>query len=155
MKFIKSGALCLGLCLGLFLGSSQVHAKKPPHASGKLRCTMDFSLKSWSAFYKSTKGEGTISCNNGRRVPVTIRGHGGGITFGKHNIANGVGSFSPVNSIEELYGKYSMVGGEGGAVKSRMGHTLSKDDITLNLKGTGTGGGFGFDFSGFRISPAK
>ncbi len=155
MKLKRVLCLSLGFSLGLFSGVTGVHAKKPSHSSGKLRCTMDFSLKSWSAFYKSTKGEGTISCNNGRRVPVVIRGHGGGITFGKHNIANGVGSFSPVNNVEELYGKYSMVGGEGGAVKSRMGHTLSKDDITLNLKGTGTGGGFGFDFSGFRISPAK
>ena len=124
-----------------------------PKSPGKVRCTMKFQLKSWSVFYKSAKGTGTITCSNGSRADVKIRSQGGGISFGKENIANGYGKFSPVHSIEELYGKYGSAGGEGGAGKSRIGASLSKDNITLDIKGTGTGGGFGFDFSGFRISP--
>jgi hypothetical protein len=120
---------------------------------GNVHCTMDFELHSWSAFYKSGKGAGTIYCSNGQKAKIKISTHGGGITFGKFNIANGKGKFSPVHNIKELYGKYANVGGEGGAAKARMGANLSKDNINLGIEGTGTGGGFGFDFSGFRISP--
>jgi hypothetical protein len=124
-------------------------------SKGTVKCTMDFELHSWSAFYKSGKGTGTISCSNGQKSKIKIRSHGGGITFGKFNIANGKGKFSPVHNISELYGKYANVGGEGAAGKARMAASLSKDDIDLDIEGKGTGGGFGFDFSGFRISPVK
>jgi len=130
-------------------------AKAPGSKKGNVKCTMDFSLKSWSVFYKSAKGEGVIKCSNGQKAAVQLRGHGGGVTFGKFNIPDGTGEFTPVSKLEDLYGKYAEVGGEGGAGKARTGHSLSKDDITLDLKGKGTGGGFGFDFSGFRISPMK
>ncbi len=133
-------------------GESSKSEKKD---QGNVHCTMDFQLKTWSVFYKSGKGEGTITCNNGQKAKVKIRMKGGGFTFGKHNIANGEGRFTPVHDIKELYGKYGSVGGEGGAAKSRIGYSMSKDDITLSIKGTGTGGGFGFDFSSFRVSPAK
>jgi len=119
---------------------------------GKVRCTMQFELRSWAAFYKSGKGDGNITCSNGQKAPVFIRTHGGGVQFGKFNIANGQGKFTPVNSIEQLFGKWATVGGEGAAGKARIGQSLSKDDITLDIKGTGTGGGFGFDFGSFRIS---
>lgn len=125
----------------------------PEKKQGNVRCTMDFELKSWSAFYKSGKGQGTITCSNGQKSKIKIRSQGGGITFGKFNIANGKGKFSPVHDIKELYGKYANVGGEGGAAKAAMAANLSKDDINLDIEGTGTGGGFGFDFSGFKISP--
>lgn len=125
----------------------------PPQEKGTVQCTMAFELHSWSVFYKSGKGQGTITCSNGQKSKVKISTHGGGITFGKFNIANGKGKFSPVHDIKELYGKYANVGGEGGASKARMGANLSKDDINLDIEGTGTGGGFGFDFSGFKISP--
>lgn len=119
---------------------------------GNVNCTMQFELRSWAAFYKSGKGDGKISCDNGKKADIFIRTHGGGVQFGKFNIANGSGKFTPVKSIDELFGKYASVGGEGAAVKARIGQSLSKDDITLDIKGTGTGGGFGFDFGSFRIS---
>jgi len=122
-------------------------------SKGTIHCTMKFELRSWAVFYKSGKGEGAITCDNGKKSDVLIRTHGGGIQFGKNNIANGFGKFSPVKSLDELYGKYASVGGHGGAVKSRIGQSLSKDDISLDIKGTGTGVDFGFDFGSFRISP--
>lgn len=148
--------LFLGLMFSFPVPLFAKESKAPAtHTPGTVRCTMDFQLKSWSVFYKSGKGDGTITCSNKQKAKVEISSHGGGITFGKSNIANGKGTFSPVHNIEELYGKYARVGGEGAAVKAGMRATLSKDDITLDIKGTGTGGGFGFDFSGFRISPLK
>ena len=146
-------AFFLLLCGVLYLPSHGEAKDKKKHEPGKTNCTMQFHIKSWSVFYKSGKGAGTIKCDNGQKADVYLRSHGGGITFGKENIADASGEFSPVADIKDLYGKYGTVGGEGGAVKSRIGYTMSKDDIDLNIKGTGTGGGFGFDFSGFRISP--
>jgi hypothetical protein len=135
---------------GVSADDAKKEEKKP---AGTTLCTMKFSLKSWSVFYKSGKGYGTITCDNNQKADIAIRSHGGGVTFGKYNIADGEGEFSPVKDIKELYGKYGSVGGEGGAVEARIGQNLSKDDINLSIKGTGTGGGFGFDFGGFRISP--
>ena len=52
---------------------------------GKTDCRMSFELKSWSVFYKSGKGKGTITCDNGQSAPVKIRTHGGGVScnFGR------------------------------------------------------------------------
>jgi len=157
---MKTRAARLFISISVFLsvvglGSiGQAKDKKPPKVAGKTNCTMDFELPSWAVFYKSGKGEGTISCDNGAKRSVTIRTHGGGVQFGKNNISNGFGKFSPVTGIDELFGKYASVGGHGGAVKARIGQSLSKDDISLDIKGTGTGVDFGFDFGSFRISPA-
>ncbi|MDL1871522.1 hypothetical protein FBR05_04890 [Deltaproteobacteria bacterium PRO3] len=156
--FLKRGLVTAASLLCLALPSAG-HAKeeskdaKSGKAKGKVQCTMAFELRSWAVFYKSGKGEGTITCSNGQKADVKIRTHGGGVQFGKNNIANGSGKFSPVKKLEELYGKYASVGGHGGAVKSRIGQSLSKDDISLNIKGTGTGVNFGFDFGSLRISP--
>jgi hypothetical protein len=152
--FPKTIVLAASLLLISSGNSPAADSKKEEKTpKGTVLCTMKFSLKSWSAFYKSGKGYGTITCNNKQTADVKLRSHGGGITFGKYNIPDGEGEFSAVKDIKDLYGKYGAVGGEAGAVKSTMGQSLSKDDINLDIKGTGTGGGFGFDFSGFRISP--
>ena len=138
---------------GLVSAKEDSKSEKSEKSKGSVHCIMDFELRSWAVFYKSGKGEGTITCDNGRKADVKIRTHGGGVQFGKNNIANGFGKFSPVKNIDELFGKYASVGGHGGAVKSRIGQSLSKDDISLDIKGTGTGVDFGFDFGSFRISP--
>ena len=39
---------------------------------------MTFSMKGWSAFYKTSKGEGTITCDNGESAAVTLKLTGGG-----------------------------------------------------------------------------
>ncbi|HCU25524.1 MAG TPA: hypothetical protein DF383_10965 [Deltaproteobacteria bacterium] len=143
----------LGMALVVILTASAVFAEAPAEkAKGQTLCTMYFSLKSWSVFYKSGKGYGAIHCDNGQKADVTIHSQGGGVSFGKYDIPEGEGKFSAVSDIQELYGKYGSVGGEGGAGKAAMSESLSKDGITLEIKGRGTGGGFGFDFGGLRIS---
>jgi len=125
-----------------------------PPAQAATTCHMDFTLKSWSVFYKSGKGTGNISCDNGQKAAVAIRAKGGGITFGKSSI-QGDGKFSPVGSIKELFGSYGSAEGHAGVVKSASGQTLSKDSITMNLTGSGGGVDIGFDFGSFKISPKK
>ncbi|MFO1462901.1 MAG: hypothetical protein U1F66_03930 [bacterium] len=154
-RFLNTAILAMaGMLAGaLAFGKDSEDKSKHAKAKGSVQCTMQFELRSWAVFYKSGKGEGTITCDNGQKADVKIRTHGGGVQFGKNNIANGSGKFSPVKKLDELYGKYASVGGHGGAVKSRIGQSLSKDDISLDIKGTGTGVNFGFDFGSFRISP--
>ncbi len=136
--------ILLALASLLWLGS----------AFAETKCGMEFELKSWSVFYKSGKGSGTVSCDNGQKARVAIRAKGGGITFGKSSI-RGHGDFKHVNNIREIYGSYASAGGHAGVVKSAAGQSLSKDDITLDLNGTGGGVDLGFDFGSFKISKAK
>jgi hypothetical protein len=159
---LRTGGVLTGVLLGIGLAFSSAFAagpdkkddKEKDKAKGSVHCKLTFQLHSWAVFYKSGKGNGEIACDNGSKAQVLIRTHGGGLQFGKFNIANGEGKFSPVDKIDELYGKYASAGGHGGAVKSRIGESLSKDDISLDIKGTGTGVDFGFDFGSFRISQA-
>lgn len=121
-------------------------------AVAKMKCSMEFQLKSWSAFYKSGKGSGDVTCENGKKAKVSIRTKGGGITFGKNNII-GHGEFKNVERIQDIYGSYASAGAHAGAVKSASAQGLSKDDIDLDISGTGTGVDLGFDFGSFKISP--
>lgn len=126
----------------------------PAIAQANTHCSLDFKLKSWSVFYKSGKGSGTVSCDNGQKAQVALRAQGGGITFGKSTIV-GRGDFSPVKSLNEIFGSYSTAEGHAGAVKSASGQALSKGDIDLTLTGSGSGADIGFDFGSFKIKPAK
>ena len=113
----------------LFAGSSLTHA-------AGIDCEMTFSLKGWSAFYKTAKGEGTITCDNGTSFPVTIQTKGGGITFGKSEIRNGIGKFSEVAKTDDLFGSYAHAEAHAGAVKSSSAQALTKGEVSLALSGT-------------------
>lgn len=52
---------------------------------------MTFSLRGWSAIYKTAHGRGQITCTNGQSIPVTLTIHGGGLTFGKMDVLKGKG----------------------------------------------------------------
>ena len=120
-----------------------------------VECTMNFDLKSWSAFYKSSKGDGTISCDNGQTAKVLIRAKGGGITFGKSDVINGTGNFTGVRRMNELFGSYAQSEVHAGAGKSAAAQALTKGEISLALSGTGHGVDLGFAFGKFTITPAK
>jgi hypothetical protein len=120
------------------------------HAAG-IDCEMTFSLKGWSAFYKTAKGEGTITCDNGTSFPVTIETKGGGITFGKSEIKNGKGKFSEVANTNDLFGSYAHAEAHAGAVKSSAAQALTKGEVSLALSGTGEGWDVGIDFGKFTI----
>ncbi len=129
------------------------HSATETKAAGTIRCEMDFSMKSWSVLYKSGKGSGSISCDNGQKAKVILRAQGGGLTIGKREVVNGHGNFTAVNHIRELYGDYAAAEVHAGVGKSAEAHALTKGDISLTLTGTGKGIDLGFDFGKFSIIP--
>ncbi len=141
------------LFLFFFSFSGFSFAKNPSSKPQEFECKLTFNLESWSVFYKSGKGNGTIHCDNGKSAHVKIRAHGGGITFGKSKIINGHGTFSKVKSMKELYGSYAEAEGHAGASKSASARALTKGNVSLTLTGTGSGVDLGFNFGSFKISP--
>jgi len=128
-------------------------AAPPARAEGKqVDCEMKFSLKGWSAFYKTTKGSGTITCDNGQSFGVEIVSKGGGLTFGKSEIKNGTGKFSEVSDVNELFGAYAQAEAHAGAVKSSAAQVLTKGTVSLALSGVGDGWDVGVDFGKFTIT---
>jgi hypothetical protein len=127
-------------------------ASVPARAEGGTKCSMDFKMKGWSAVYKTSKGQGKITCDNGQSASVTLKLTGGGITFGKSEIKNGIGKFSEVKSIEDLFGSYAATEAEAGAVKSSVATALTKGEVSLALSGTGEGWNLGISGSKFTIS---
>lgn len=121
------------------------------HAAGNVDCKLRFNLAGWSAFYKTAKGTGTITCDNGSSLPVSISAKGGGITFGKSRIDNGVGEFSGVGNIRETLGTYAAAEAHAGAVKSSKAQVMTKGEVSLALAGTGEGWDLGVAFGNFVI----
>ncbi|HET6603310.1 MAG TPA: hypothetical protein VFG21_03720 [Xanthomonadaceae bacterium] len=124
-------------------------------ARAEADCEMRFSTSGWSAFYKTASGSGTIRCSNGQSANVRITAKGGGITFGKSTIDNGVGEFSGVHDIAELYGTYVSAEAHAGAVKSAKAKVMTKGEVSLALSGTGRGWDLGVAFGKFIIQPAR
>lgn len=118
---------------------------------GMTDCEMTFSLKGWSAFYKTSKGEGTITCSNGESANVALKLKGGGLTFGKSEIIDGTGKFSEARNLDELLGKYAAAEAHAGAVKSSQAGVMTKGEISLALAGTGRGVDLGVAFSKLTI----
>jgi hypothetical protein len=114
-------------------------------------CDMTYTLKGWSAVYKTAKGEGHITCSNGQNAKVEISVHGGGLTFGKTKIYDGKAEISGVQSIDEIYGSYASAAAHAGVVKAGEVAVLTKGDVSIALKGTGSGVDAGIDFSKFSI----
>ena len=112
---------------------------------------MTFTLKGWSAFYKTASGEGTITCRGGGSMKVKISAKGGGFTFGKSEVTDGTGRFFGAKSVEDCLGSYAQSEAHAGAGKSADAQALTKGDINLTLTGTGKGVDVGFAFGKFTI----
>lgn len=119
----------------------------------KTRCELHFSMESWSVFYKSGKGHGVISCDNGQKKEVAIRSHGGGISFGKSKIVNGRGTFSEVYDIGKLFGGYAQSEAHAGASTSVDAQALWNGSAGLTLSGKGEGWDLGFALGKLKITP--
>ena len=137
------GALAL-LAGGLALAPGPAHA-------GEISCKMTFSLSGWSVFYKTSKGTGTVRCSNGQTMHVKLRTKGGGLTFGKTHIDNGIGKFTGVYDIHEVLGHYANAEAHAGAVKSAGAQVLTKGNVGLALSGKGEGWNLGVSFGSFII----
>jgi len=127
---------------------------KPKEGVSPLKCEMTYSIKGWSAIYKTAKGKGTITCSNGDKADVKISIHGGGITFGKTEILDGKAKITGGHTIEDIYGSYAQASAHAGAGKAADASVLTKGEVSISLTGKGTGVDVGVDFSGFKISKA-
>lgn len=117
-----------------------------------IKCEITYSLKGWSAFYKTSKGEGTITCDNGESIPVKIKATGGGLTFGKSEIFQGHGTFSDVKSTADLLGSYATAEAHGAAVKGGSAQAMTKGEVSLALAGKGAGVDIGIAFGKFTLT---
>lgn len=157
MKTTQRVALAL-LSASLFLIASApllAQGAKSGGREGLVECKMVFNLRGWSAFYKTAKGSGTITCSNGQKVRVKITTKGGGITFGKSDVIGGTGKFTAVRSRDELFGSYAQAEAHAGAVKSADAQALTKGNVSLTLAGTGRGIDIGIAFGKLTIQRAK
>jgi len=120
-------------------------------AKGNVDCNLRFDLKGWSVIYKSTSGSGTITCDNGQKMDVTVSAKGGGLSVGKQEIIGGTGDFSGVSDIKETLGGYASAEAHAGAAKSGTAQLLTKGDVQLKLAGAGKGWDVGVTFGKFTI----
>jgi len=116
-------------------------------------CKLSYDLSGWSFLYKKSTGTGRITCPNGQALDVSVEAHGGGATFGTHEIVGGVGAFSGVRDVNDLIGRYFEVNAHGGAGGAGDARFMVKGDANLSLAGTGQGVSIGFAFGSFRIAP--
>jgi hypothetical protein len=123
-----------------------------PASAEMTTCKMTFILSGWSAFYKTYKGSGTVTCTNGQSARVRIVSKGGGLTFGKSEI-EGRGTFSAARDISEIFGSYVATGAHAGATKSVEVWSMTKGEVSLALSGKGRGVDVGFSFGSFTIEP--
>ena len=140
------------LPITILLAAMLAAAAPSARAIGPVDCKLHFNMSGWSAFYKTMSGSGTISCDNGQSMAVDIRSKGGGITFGKTRIENGVGEFSGVRDIHDIPGTYGAAEAHAGAGKSAHAQVVTKGDISLALSGKGEGWDLGVAFGNFIIS---
>ena len=139
LKAFVFGFLAMGVAV------SAAHARTT-------ECTMKYNLKGWSAFYKTGGGAGTIRCDNGQKANVRLSVRGGGLTAGKTDIRDGMGYFSPVKSIDELFGRYDSASAGAAAGKAASAQAMIKDNIQLSLTGTGRGVELGVALGRFTIT---
>jgi hypothetical protein len=140
--------LCHALALAVLsvAGSTGAYA-----ADAKVSCKLSFSMKGWSAFYKTASGSGTIKCSNGQSRAVKLTAKGGGLTVGKSSIEDGHGEFSDATGLEELLGSYVAAEAHAGAVKSSQAQVMTKGEVSLALSGTGRGWDLGIAFGKLTI----
>lgn len=122
-----------------------------PATAEMTSCKLAYGLKGWSIFYKNYTGSGRVTCQNGQSVDVDIVAKGGGLTIGKSVVDHGIGAFSEVKSIREIFGTYLAISGHAGATKSVEGWAMTKGEVSLALSGQGRGFDLGFSVGGFTI----
>lgn len=136
----------------LVLGAAWASVVSGAHAQGPIDCRLTYTMAGWSVFYKTASGEGTVSCSNGERLPVRISAKGGGLTFGKSRIDDGVGEFSGVYNIRDVLGGYASAEAHAGAGRSTKAEVVTKGSVSLALVGKGSGWDLGVSFGSFVIT---
>jgi hypothetical protein len=126
---------------------------QPAHsAEANVKCTIDFTMSGWSAFYKTASGSGTVKCDNGQSMKVKLVAKGGGLTVGKSSIEDGHGEFSSVAGVREVLGSYIAAEAHAGAVESAQAQVMTKGEVSLAWSGKGRGFDLGVAFGKLRIT---
>ncbi|WP_313169701.1 hypothetical protein [Stenotrophomonas sp.] len=120
-------------------------------AAGNIDCELRYNLSGWSAFYKTSSGTGTITCDNGASIPVKITAKGGGLTVGRTTITDGRGRFTGAYTLNDLLGTYAAAEVHASASRATDAQAMTKGDISLALAGTGRGWSLGIGFGKFVI----
>lgn len=120
-------------------------------AGADVDCKLRFSLSGWSAILQHAEGTGTVTCENGQRVPVKISAKGVGLTAGKSRVDNGTGKFTDVRTIDDVFGTYARGEAHAGVGKSGTAQVLTKGTVSLALAGSGEGIDLGIAVGGFTI----
>ncbi|MHB1057949.1 MAG: hypothetical protein ACYC0F_08715 [Rhodanobacter sp.] len=143
MNLTRWAGVAVLACSGLLLGT--------PARAGDISCKMNFQLSGWSVFYKTASGSGTVHCSNGQSLRVKLRAKGGGLTFGKTKITDGIGKFTGIGSVRDVLGRYANAEAHAGAAKSAEAQVLTKGNVSLALSGKGEGWNLGVAFGAFII----
>ncbi|HVT16299.1 MAG TPA: hypothetical protein VHQ90_09010 [Thermoanaerobaculia bacterium] len=146
-------SLVLGSVLALLLMLGAPPATEAAK-EGKTKCDLTFSLSEWAAVVQRAHGTGEITCDNGQHASVRLTSKGGGLTAGKFRI-EGKGEFTPVRSINDLYGSYAAAEANAGAHKTGETTVLTKGKVSLAIAGKGEGWNVGVSFGKFTISKVK
>ena len=117
-----------------------------------LSCRLEFTMKGWSAIYKTATGTGTVRCTNGATMAVSLQSKGFGLTAGKSTIDVGKGVITGLKTINDVLGSYAAADASAGAMKAGTAAILTKGEVSLALSGTGRGWDLGVAFSDFTIS---
>lgn len=133
------------------VAASAVWCEPASASDAQVRCKLSFKMSGWSAFYKTSSGSGVVRCSNGESASVKLEARGGGLTVGKSEIEDGVGEFSPVHGIGELFGSYVSAEAHAGAVKSVKAQAMTKGTVSLALAGNGRGFDLGIAFGSLSI----
>ena len=147
----STGVMLPALAAASVLGVLALTAPAPA-AAADVKCTLKFTMKGWSAFYKTASGTGTVTCSNGSSAKVKLSAKGGGLTVGKSSIEDGHGEFSSVLNIEEIFGSYASAEAHAGAVESVKAQVMTKGEVSLALSGKGRGFDLGIAFGALTIS---
>jgi hypothetical protein len=136
----------------LLVGACSLVAPTPARAAAGVKCSLTFTMKGWSAFYKTASGSGTVTCDNGQSMKVKLNAKGGGLTVGKSSIEEGHGEFSAVTGVSETLGSYIAAEAHAGAVESAQAQVMTKGEVSLALSGKGRGFDLGIAFGKLTIS---
>ena len=121
-------------------------------AGRDVSCKMSFQFSGWSVFYKTASGSGTVHCSNGQSLHVKLRAEGGGLTFGKTKITDGIDKFSGISNVRDVLGHYANAEAHAGAdTKAADAQVLTKGKVSLALSGKGIGWNLGVAFGAFII----
>jgi hypothetical protein len=113
---------------------------------------MQFVLDGWSAAYMTAHGTGTVTCNNGKSMPVTLDVKGGGLSAGAFRIKDGRADFTNAAQIEDVLGNYGAAKAHIGAAKTAQGAVMTNGKVSAAFGGTGDGWDIGIGFEKFTIS---